>query len=115
MPRKHLLKAVRTILAVAMAFIATLPPAEAGPLRSLIRTYTTMRVVGTTVRAVRTIRIAKRATMVRRYFREIENVTGHRVTKSQFSQIKRCLNGTMPGCINPANASAKSWKTPRRA
>ena len=69
-----------------------------------------MRIVGTTVRAMRTVRVAKRATTIRRYFREIENVTGHKITKGQFTQLKRCLNGTTPGCINPANASARSWK-----
>ena len=111
---RNLKRTFTAILVAVIALTMIAPNVDAAPLRSLVRTYVAMKVVGKTVRAARAARVMTRATTVRRYLREIETVTGHKVTKQQFSQIKRCLNGSMPGCLNPANASARSWKNAKK-
>lgn len=111
---RNLKRTFTAFLAAVMTLAIIVPSVDAAPLRSLVRTYVAMKVVGKTVRAARTARVMTRATTVRRYLREIQTVTGHKVTKQQFSQIKRCLNGSMPGCLNPANASASSWKNAKK-
>lgn len=111
--RPLLNRLVATAVVVAL-FVGVVSPSDAAPLKNLVRTYATMKIVGKTVNAARSTRVLARAKAVRSYIREMETLSGHRISRKQFAEVRKCMQGKTPNCLDPSNAGQGLWKKERK-
>lgn len=98
--KRFLTALVACFFTIQMAFV----PAEAGALRKLEAIYTATKIVKTANAA------RKRATLVRKYIKEMESVSGHKISVKQFAEVRKCMQNAAT-CLNK-NAS-KNWDKDR--
>lgn len=91
------------IVALIAIFSATHSAAHAGPLRTLTKIYVGAKVAQGGLRLGRSAAAVRaRAGLVRAAVRDVERVTGQKVTRERFAYVRRCLQAPVD-CLDTAN------------
>lgn len=102
---------VATLLALCISLGAIVESHAKGPLRTLTGIYVGAKTIKGGFRIARAApEVAKRANLIRKAIRDVEIVSGRKMTRQQFSHIRKCLQAPQ-SCLDPN--SARNWPKQR--